>query len=201
MDTLSAAVMFFLIMDPMGNLPMFSSIIRHIDKKRRRIVLIRELCFALLVMFLFLFAGETVLNFLNLKQQAVSIAGAIILFLIAIRMIFPSKEGSSHMAAGEEPFLVPLAIPMLAGPSILATLILVAHQDPNRMFDWSIALIGAWGASAAILMFSEVFERIVGKKGLTAIERLMGMLLLMLAVQMFLDGIFGYFEYIKTLHG
>lgn len=69
------------------------------------------------------------------------------------------------------------------------------------MFDWSIALIGAWGASAAILMFSEVFERIVGKKGLTAIERLMGMLLLMLAVQMFLDGVFGYFEYIKTLHG
>ncbi|HIF9231547.1 TPA: YhgN family NAAT transporter [Photobacterium damselae] len=201
MDTLSAAVMFFLIMDPMGNLPMFSSIIRHIDKKRRRIVLIRELCFALLVMFLFLFAGETVLNFLNLKQQAVSIAGAIILFLIAIRMIFPSKEGASHMAAGEEPFLVPLAIPMLAGPSILATLILVAHQDPNRMFDWSIALIGAWGASAAILMFSEIFERIVGKKGLTAIERLMGMLLLMLAVQMFLDGVFGYFEYIKTLHG
>ena len=164
-------------------------------------ILARELIFALLVMFAFLFAGESILSFLSLKQEAVSIGGAIVLFLISLKMIFPSHEGNSFLAAGEEPFIVPLAIPMLAGPSILATLILVSHQDPNRMTDWSIALLGAWGASAVILMFSELFERLVGEKGLTAIERLMGMLLLMISVQMFLDGMIGYFDYMQSMSG
>lgn len=193
MTTLSVAVMFFLILDPMGNLPLFSTMLKHVDKKRRRIILIRELLIALVIMQAFLFAGQSILNFLSLEQQAVSIGGAIVLFLISIKMIFPTDEGSPFLAAGEEPFLVPLAIPLLAGPSILATVILVSHQEPNRMLDWSIALTSAWLASAFILMFSELFEKIVGDKGLKAIERLMGMLLLMISVQMFLDGLASYF--------
>ncbi|GAM57839.1 multiple antibiotic resistance protein marC [Vibrio ishigakensis] len=88
MDTLSAAVMLFLIMDPMGNLPVFTALLKHIDKKRRRLILIRELVIALLVMLLFLFAGETILNFLGLDKEAISISGAIILFLISLKMIF-----------------------------------------------------------------------------------------------------------------
>ncbi|GAB7220569.1 YhgN family NAAT transporter [Vibrio comitans] len=193
MDTISAAVMLFLIMDPMGNLPIFTSLLKHIDKKRRRLVLIRELVIALVVMFLFLFAGEQILTFLGLDKEAVSISGAIILFLISLKMIFPPEGGlGASLGAGEEPLIVPLAIPMMAGPSIIATLILLAHQDPNRMLDWSLALAGAWLASAVILMFSELFQRIVGEKGLKAIERLMGMLLLMIAVQMFLNGIESY---------
>ncbi|CAM2792186.1 YhgN family NAAT transporter [Vibrio rarus] len=193
MDTISAAVMLFLIMDPMGNLPIFTSMLKHIDKKRRRIVIIRELLIALVVMLLFLFAGEKILSFLGLNNEAVSISGAIILFLIALKMIFPPEGGlGASLGAGEEPLIVPLAIPLMAGPSIIAALILLAHQAPERMGDWSIALVGAWAASAVILMFSEIFERIVGKKGLEALERLMGMLLLMIAVQMFLDGIQSY---------
>ncbi|MEZ9130397.1 YhgN family NAAT transporter [Vibrio breoganii] len=193
MDTISAAVMLFLIMDPMGNLPIFTSLLKHIDKKRRRLVLIRELVIALVVMFLFLFAGEQILTFLGLDKEAVSISGAIILFLISLKMIFPPEGGlGASLGAGEEPLIVPLAIPMMAGPSIIATLILLAHQDPHRMMDWSLALVGAWFASAVILMFSELFQRIVGEKGLKAVERLMGMLLLMIAVQMFLNGIESY---------
>ncbi|OBT08496.1 hypothetical protein A9264_04490 [Vibrio sp. UCD-FRSSP16_10] len=193
MDTISAAVMLFLIMDPMGNLPIFSSMLKHIDKKRRRIVIIRELLIALVVMLLFLFAGEKILGFLGLNNEAVSISGAIILFLISLKMIFPPEGGlGASLGAGEEPLIVPLAIPLMAGPSIIAALILLAHQAPERMTDWSIALIGAWFASAVILMFSELFERVVGEKGLEAIERLMGMLLLMIAVQMFLNGIESY---------
>ncbi len=194
MTTISAAMMLFLIMDPMGNLPIFSSVLRHIDKKRRRIVLIRELCFALVVMLLFLYSGETILGFLSLQQEAISISGAIILFLVSLKMIFPSDSQGGLIAAGEEPFIVPLAIPLLAGPSIIATLILLAHQDENRMLDWTLALLLAWGASAIILMFGELFERLVGDRILKAIERLMGMLLLMLAVQMFLNGLQSYFH-------
>ena len=192
MDTFSAAVMLFLIMDPLGNLPVFLSILRHIDPKRRRKVMMRELLFSLAIMMAFLFAGQQILNFLNLRQEEVSIAGGIILFLIAIKMIFPSEGGVTGLAAGEEPFLVPMAIPMIAGPSILASLLLLANQEPTRMTDWSLALLMAWGASAVILMFYEVFNKLLGERGLTAVERLMGMLLVMIAVQMLLDGVHHY---------
>ncbi|MFB3238407.1 YhgN family NAAT transporter [Aeromonas salmonicida] len=192
MDTFSAAVMLFLIMDPLGNLPVFLSILRHIDPKRRRKVMMRELLFSLAIMMAFLFAGQQILNFLNLRQEAVSIAGGIILFLIAIKMIFPSEGGVTGLAAGEEPFLVPMAIPMIAGPSILASLLLLANQEPTRMTDWALALLMAWGASAVILMFYEVFNKLLGERGLTAVERLMGMLLVMIAVQMLLDGVHHY---------
>lgn len=195
MDIFSAAVMLFLIMDPLGNLPIFASILRHIEPKKRRRVLIRELVFALVIMLLFLFAGEAILNFLNLKSESVSIAGGIILFLIAIRMIFPQPGGVVGLAAGEEPFIVPMAIPLMAGPSVLAALILLAHTDSSRMMDWTIALLAAWGASAIILLFYKVFTKVLGEKGLTAVERLMGMVLVMISVQMFLDGIADYMSH------
>jgi len=192
MDTFSAAVMLFLIMDPLGNLPVFLSILRHVDPKRRRKVMLRELLFSLVIMMGFLFAGQQILSFLNLRQEAVSIAGGIILFLIAIKMIFPSPGGVTGLAAGEEPFLVPMAIPLIAGPSILASLLLLANQGAARMVDWSLARLSAWWASAVILMFYELFNKLLGERGLTAVERLMGMLLVMISVQMLLDGVHHY---------
>ncbi|KIO36956.1 YhgN family NAAT transporter [Shewanella sp. cp20] len=192
MDIFSAAVMLFLIMDPLGNLPIFASILRHIEPKKRRKVLVRELLFALIIMMLFLFAGEAILSFLNLRSESVSIAGGIILFLIAIRMIFPQPGGVVGLAAGEEPFIVPMAIPLMAGPSVLAALILLAHTDSSRMLDWTLALFAAWAASAVILLFYKLFTKLLGEKGLTAVERLMGMVLVMISVQMFLDGVAKY---------
>ena len=125
-ELFSAAVLLVLIMDPLGNLPIFMSVLKHIDPKRRRVIIIRELLIALVIMLLFLFTGEKMLAFLNLRAETVSISGGIILFLIAIKMIFPSPESTtSGLPAGEEPFLVPLAIPLLAGPSLLATLMLM----------------------------------------------------------------------------
>ncbi|MDF0533443.1 YhgN family NAAT transporter [Shewanella yunxiaonensis] len=197
MDILSAAVMLFLIMDPLGNLPVFASILRHIDPKKRRHVLVRELVFALVIMLMFLYAGEAILNFLNLRSESVSIAGGIILFLIAIRMIFPQPGGIVGLAAGEEPFIVPMAIPLMAGPSILAALILLAHTDSSKMLEWTVALVSAWAVSAFILLFYKVFNKILGDKGLTAVERLMGMVLVMISVQMFLDGIARYLSSVQ----
>jgi multiple antibiotic resistance protein len=181
-------------MDPLGNLPVFMSVLKTIEPKRRKIVLARELIFSLAIMMTFLFSGQAILDFLSVKQETVSIAGGIILFLIAIRMIFPTPGGVTGLPAGEEPFIVPLAIPMIAGPSVLAALILLANQDHNRMLDWSIALGVAWLISAIILMLSGLFHRVLGEKGLMAIERLMGMILIMISIQMLLDGIGKYYS-------
>jgi len=194
-ELFSAAVLLVLIMDPLGNLPIFMSVLKHIDPKRRRVIIIRELLIALVIMLLFLFTGEKMLAFLNLRAETVSISGGIILFLIAIKMIFPSPESTtSGLPAGEEPFLVPLAIPLLAGPSLLATLMLMSHQYPGDMGMLIIALFIAWGITAAILMMSGLFLRLLGSKGVNALERLMGLILIMIATQMFLDGIRAYLK-------
>ena len=148
-EIISAAVLLILIMDPLGNLPIFMSVLKHTEPKRRRAIMVRELLIALLVMLVFLFAGEKILAFLSLRAETVSISGGIILFLIAIKMIFPSASGnSSGLPAGEEPFIVPLAIPLVAGPTILATLMLLSHQYPNQMGHLVIALLLAWGGDA-----------------------------------------------------
>ncbi|WP_105902999.1 YhgN family NAAT transporter [Vibrio gangliei] len=192
MEILSAAVMLFLIMDPLGNLPVVLSILKHLDPKRRRIVLVRELVFALLILLLFLFAGKSILSFLHVQPETLSISGGLILFIIAIRMIFPQPGGVVGLAAGEEPFFVPLAIPMIAGPSVIASLLLLSSQSPDRMLDWSLAVLLAWAGTFLILMFYSFFHRILGEKGLRAIERLMGLLLVMMSTQMFLDGLKQY---------
>jgi multiple antibiotic resistance protein len=194
MDTWSAAITLFLIMDPLGNLPVFMSVLKTIEPKRRKIVVARELLFSLIIMFTFLFSGQVVLDFLNVRQESVSIAGGIILFLIGLKMIFPQPGGVTGLASGEEPFIVPLAIPMIAGPSVLAALILLANQDHSRMLDWSMALGAAWLASASILMLSSKIHRLLGERGLIAIERLMGMILIMISIQMLLDGIGNYYS-------
>ncbi|WP_113906905.1 YhgN family NAAT transporter [Aliidiomarina celeris] len=194
MDIWTASITLLLIMNPLGNLPIFISVLRHVEPKRRKVVLARELIFALIFMLIFLFLGSSLLSSLGLKQEAVGIAGGIILFIIALRMIFPQPGGVLGLPAGEEPFIVPLAIPLISGPSLLASLILLANQAPDRMVDWTIAAVAAWVISSTVLMFSSVFLRALGQRGLNAIERLMGMILIMISVQMFLDGIMKYVE-------
>ncbi len=187
MDILSATILLFLIMDPLGNVPIFLSYLERCENRYR--VLARELIMALVVLFLFLFLGEQMLRFLRLEQSSVSLAGAIILFIIALRMIFPVTRQYGDEEEEEEPFLVPLAIPLVAGPSILATLILMASKHPNELGTLSVALLVAWILSSVILFSATAMQKYLGKNGMIAIERLMGMLLIAISVQMFLDGI------------
>ncbi|ADV33955.1 putative MarC family protein [Candidatus Blochmanniella vafra str. BVAF] len=192
-DMISATILLFLIMDPIGNLPIFMSILKDLSPKRRQIIVIREMLIALLLMLSFLFVGEHILTFLNLHTETVSISGGIVLFLIAIKMIFPEQEGNnSGFSSEEEPFLVPLAIPLVAGPSVLATLLLLSHQYPHHINLIIIALIIAWGLSILILMLSNLLSNLLGNKGINALERLMGLLLIMISTQMLLDGIRTY---------
>ncbi|WP_295164213.1 YhgN family NAAT transporter [uncultured Buchnera sp.] len=193
-EIISTTILLILIMDPLGNLPIFMTILKNLDAKRRRIVVIREMIIALVVMLIFLFVGEKILTVLNLKTETVSISGGIILFLIAIKMIFPSDDNNSGTSSDEEPFLVPLAIPLVAGPSLLATLMLLSHQYLHHMSYLVGSLLIAWFFTIIILLLSGLFLKLFGDKGVNALERLMGLILIMLSTQMFLDGIRAWFK-------
>jgi len=189
MDVVSAVVTLFLVMDPLGNVPLFLSILKTVEPRRRRVVLLRELAIAYGVLIVFLLLGSSLLRFLGLEPEAVSIAGGIVLFLIALRMIFPSQGSLSGEAIDGEPFVVPLAIPLVAGPSTLATLLLLQSAPSSTAGSLMIAVTIAWTLSGAVLLSSTVLYRMLGERGLIAMERLMGMLLVMVAVQMLLNGV------------
>lgn len=193
-NTLSAGILLFLIMDPLGNIPLFLSLLKNVAPQRRRRVLLRELLIALGVLFAFLLGGQYILKLLQLKQESVSIAGGIVLFLIGVRMIFPPREGLFGAVGEGEPFIVPMAIPSVAGPSTMAALLLLTNTQPGRLWQWSLALFLAWLATAAILLSATYLFRWLGESVLTALERLMGMLLVALSVQMFLGGVAAYLK-------
>lgn len=190
----SAALTFLLVMDPLGNVPMFLAALRHTAPERRVRVIMRELLIALVIMLAFLALGRVLLNMLHVSQEALTVAGGVILLLIAVRMVFPSEARNMHEPDSGEPFIVPLAVPYLAGPSLLAAEILVASSAPRAMWPWwLLALVVAWAISAAVLLSAGWLQRFLGAKALVAVERLMGMVLVMIAVQMMLTGLKDFF--------
>lgn len=192
MSLVEAAVLLFFVMDPLGNVPLFLAALKDVPAARQRTVIVRELGIALVILVVFLFAGRYILSALHVSPQALTIGGGVILMLIALRMIFPSAEHSLQEQVHEEPFVVPLAIPYTAGPSTMATQLLFMSREPERWPVWLGALCLAWLASAIILYFSGSLRRVLGERGLTAVERLMGMLLVTVAVEMLLSGIAQY---------
>lgn len=193
MEIISAATLLFLVMDPLGNIPIFLSVLDDVAPERRTRVLVRELILALIVLVFLLFFGQVVLGFLQLTEHSIRIAGGIILFLIALKMVFPVKRSAwaSEELQGE-PLLVPLAIPMVAGPSAMAVVMLLSSDNPDRMPEWILALFLAWLLTSIILVSANGLKRFLGRRGLIAMERLMGMLLIALSVQMLLEGISAY---------
>ncbi|MEO5566398.1 MAG: YhgN family NAAT transporter [Luteimonas sp.] len=192
MTIASAALLLFLILDPLGNIPVFLSLLRGMPAHRQRVVLVREMLIALGVLMAFLWGGRYALELMHLRQESVSIAGGIVLFLIGLRMIFPPPEGLMGELPGGEPFIVPMAIPLVAGPSGMAAVMLMGSQEPDRMGAWSLALLIAWAATAVILLSATTFYKLLGARALTALERLMGMVIVAISVQMFLDGLAAY---------
>ena len=194
MTVLSAALLLFLILDPLGNIPVFLSLLKPLPAKRQRVVLRRELLIALAVLMGFLWFGKYALEAMHLRQESVAIAGGIVLFLIGIRMIFPKPEGLMGAVPDGEPFIVPMAIPLVAGPSGMAAVILMGSNEPARLGDWSLALFIAWAATATILFSATYLYKWLGQRVLTAVERLMGMLLVAISVQMLMDGLTAYLK-------
>jgi MarC family membrane protein len=183
----SAAILLFLVMDPFGNIPFFVAALQKVRPARRRLVVARELAIALVVLVVFLFLGQPLLAVLHVSEAALAVAGGIVLFLIALKMIFPSPGGSHEEVEGE-PFIVPLAIPYVAGPSAMATLLLIMNREPERWREWLAAVGLAWAAAAAIIALSPPLSKVLGRRGLIAMERLMGMLLVVIAIQMLMNG-------------
>ena len=194
MEIVFSALTLLLVMDPVGNIPMFLSVLKDVSPERQRPVLIREILLAYGVLLFFLFAGGFVLELFGLRQEAISIAGGIILFIIAIRMIFPTEGGIVGETPEGEPFLVPLAIPLMAGPSTMASVLLLKQSGNITLTQLLAAVTLAWAVSAAILYSAPYLYRMLKVRGLVAMERLMGMLLVILSVQMFLDGIAAFIK-------
>jgi multiple antibiotic resistance protein len=189
MTLASAAVLLFLVMDPLGNILLFVAALQGVAPERRVRVVVRELVIAYLILVAFLFVGQPLLGLLQITGPALTIAGALVLFLIALRMVFPTAERNLSENIGGEPFIVPLAIPYVAGPSAMATVLLLVSREPSRWPAWLGALTAAWILGAVILMLGGRLSRLLGQKGLVALERLMGLLLVAVAVQMFLEGL------------
>lgn len=188
MSIFSIAFSLFLLMDAIGNVPIFLSVLKEIDPKRQRFIIFRELLIALFIIIVFYYLGEMLLNFLSISQQAVLISGGIILFVIGIKLVFPSPDETNRYKAGKEPFLVPLAVPLVAGPATLAAVVLYSHQKiPDLIALAAIAM--AWAASTVILISAPFLKRVLGDRGLEACERFTGLLLILMAVQMFLNGL------------
>jgi len=187
-DIAAAAATLFFVMDPLGNIAIFNGVLSRFPPRRRAQITARELVIALVIMLVLLFAGTAILNFLGLTQPSLNIAGGVLLFIIALRMIFP---GAAQEVATdkEEPFIVPLAMPMVAGPSTIAILLLLSSTEPERIWEWCIALVISWAAATIILTASPFLLRVLGDRGLRALERLMGMLLVLLATQLLLNGV------------
>jgi MarC family membrane protein len=191
MSLFSAAALLFFVMDPLGNVPLFISALRHVDSARARPIIVRELLIALAILVIFLFIGGFLLELLQVSPAALTAGGGVILLLIALRMVFPAGEPRGEELR-EEPFVVPLAIPYTAGPGMLATELLFMQREPHRWPVWLGAVVLAWLASAIILYFASNLRRLLGDRGLTALERLMGMLLVVVAVEMLMRGAADY---------
>ena len=189
MTVYSAIFLLFLIMDPIGNVPLFLSTLKNVPIERRRKIIIRELFIALLVLLFFMFIGKYILQLLQIAQSSLGIAGGIMLFIIAIKMIFPGRGNLFHHSDSMEPLVVPLAVPLIAGPSAIAAVILMMAQEPSRWLEWMVALVVAWLIAGIILVSSEALGRRLGVRALLAIERLMGILLMLVSVDLILDGI------------
>jgi multiple antibiotic resistance protein len=184
----SIALTLFLVLDPFGNLVVIHNVMARVPERRRTAVLFRELVIALALLLFFLVAGKFTLSLLGVRQDALSISGGILLFLIALGMVFPEKA-IIHDNTTEEPFIVPIAVPLIAGPSAIALLLLISSRNPGAQWASALAILLAWAGSTAVLLVGPWLLRLFGKRGTQALERLMGLLLILISVQMFLDGI------------
>ncbi len=184
----SATVLLLLITDPFGSIPIFANALRNVAPERRTLVIVREVLIAFLLLLTFMFVGDGFLRVMNLSGLSLQIAGGVILFLIALRMVFPPPDAQTAVIVGE-PLIVPLAVPALAGPSALATVMLLVSEAPERRLEWIAALSVTMLVCAVVLVLAERIQKVLGERFVVAVERLMGLILVAVAVEMLLRGL------------
>jgi MarC family membrane protein len=193
----SAVVILLLVTDPIGNIPIFVSLLRPVAPERRVWVILRECAIAFGVLVGFVLFGGWLLALFGLSDRSLTLAGGVILFLIALRMIFRGPEGIFGESPSGEPLIVPLAIPSIAGPAAIATVVLLVSRAPERIAEWLAAVAAVMAVSLATLLLAERISRWVGERALAALERLMGLLLTAIAVEMLLRGIEGFVRHLQ----
>ena len=184
----SATILLLLITDPLGNIPIFVNTLRAVPPERRARVIVREVLIAFCLLLAFMFVGQSFLKALSLSDVSLQIGGAVVLFLIALRMIFPPPPQDTPVPVAE-PLIVPLAIPALAGPSAMATVLLLVSQAPERRLEWVAALTVTMLVCAVVLLLAERLQRVVGLRVVSAFERLMGLILVSISVEMLIRGL------------
>lgn len=189
----SAFILLLLVLDPLGSLPIFIPIMRTVAPERRKRVAVREVGIAFCVLLGFMFLGDGFLRVMHLSERSLEVAGGVILLMVAIRMIFSHEGGVYGTPEGREPLIFPLAVPLLAGPSAMATVLLLASRQPDRMLQWVGALVSAMLVSGAVLLLCDRIRKILGDSVVSAIEKLMGLVLTAIAVEMILAGLKRYF--------
>jgi len=189
MSVLSAIFTLLFVMDPLGNIPLFITVLKNVPPERRRKIVVRELFIALGILIFFLFFGKLILDLMSIDQISLSVAGGIVLFLIALQMIFPSKHNTFADSPAGEPFIVPLAIPLVVGPSVMSMVLIMVSQSDKGSIHWLGIIGAAWLLNSVVLLLAFPISRILGERGMIAMERLMGMLLTTISIQMLLSGI------------
>lgn len=184
----SATILLLLITDPFGNIPVFVNALKGVPPQRRPLVIVREIAIAFVVLLAFMFAGDRFLRLMNLSDLSLQMAGGVVLFLIALRMIFPPPATETPAISGE-PLIVPLAIPAVAGPSAMATVMLLVSQAPERRLEWVAALSVTMAVAAVVLLLAERIQRVLGERVVVAVERLMGLILVAVSVEMLIRGL------------
>ena len=185
----SAVVLLLLVCDPLGNIPIFIAALRDVPRERRRRIILRECLIAFAILVVFVFVGQPFLDVLGLSQPSLQIGGAVVLMLVALRMVFPGKDGVYGDSPGGEPFIVPLAVPAIAGPSALATVLLLVAREPALKLHWIAAIAIVLAISAVVLTFADRLANWLGERVILAVERLMGLVLAAIAVELMLRGI------------
>lgn len=193
---ITAALTLFLVMDAFGNAPIVAGLLDKVPAKRRVKVILRECLIALLILLVFLLVGPPLLGVMGIDPPALQVAGGVVLLLIALRMLFPTKGGPMGTIddLDNEPLIVPIATPLIAGPSAIATVMLLHGDTPGELTRGLLTVLLAWSGTAAILCAAPLIVRLMGHRLTLAMERFMGMLLTVIAVQMMLAGIEAFIQ-------
>ena len=195
---ISATILLILVTDPLGNIPLFLAALHRIPHDRHRAVILRECLIAFLALLLFMVSGRRMMAVLHLSDDALRVAGGVVLFLIAIKMIFPGGGPKFGDEEGEgEPFIVPQAIPLIAGPSAMATAMLIAGSNPHRMLEWIAALAICIAVTVVVFSMATRIRKVLGDQAITALERLMGLVLTAISIEMLLSGVAAYIGHLK----
>ncbi|HET7839075.1 MAG TPA: MarC family protein [Rectinemataceae bacterium] len=195
---ISATVLLIVITDPLGNITPVLAALRGVEPPRRKVIILRECAIAFFVLLLFMFFGQQFLSVLQLKEETLKVAGGVILFLIAINMVFPGSGAKIAGAeGGREPFIVPIAIPLISGPSAMVTVMIISGSNSHRMLEWVFALLITIAVSAVVMLLSTRLQRILGDQVITAFERLMGLVLTAISIDMLLSGVAAYIRILQ----